>query len=247
MNAYRPKPVSNWFRFDWNYTLRIIKIQYFRWLAQIAISTPLLAPVLPMLDFQRPQVQLLWGGGASFLIGYMLLKWRAPPLLREYSSYKEFEDRGHAHRWIVWLLQEHVPFFDDPLQVMRETIDKGLSVATRTLGVPPGAYAVAPIFPAPAAPGLVIFRPINLNNDIYLPFHLDGERYVLPVQEADPHVKDREKELFWVIYTECASSRRVSRALVWFWFLAAAVLVTSAGFIVLWSMLAPQIDQLLYG
>jgi hypothetical protein len=244
MNAYTPKPVSNWFRFDWNYTLRIIKVQYFRWVAQLAISTPLLAPFLPVFDLQRPQVQLIWGGGASFLVGYLILNWRAPPLLREYSSYKEFGDHGHAHRWIVWLLQEALPFFDDQARIMNETIDKGLSVATRTLELPPEAYAVAPLFPAPSSLDLTIFRPINLNNDIYLPFHLGGKRYVLPMQAADSHVEDREKELFWIIYSGCASSRKFSRKIVWFWFIASAALVMSAGAIVLWNMVAPLLDPL---
>jgi hypothetical protein len=67
---------------------------------------------------------------------------------------------------------------------------------------------------------------------------LRGLRYVLPFQEADPDVAKREKELFWIMYTEGAKCRRYSRFSVWLLFFVAASLFTAAILIIIYQMWA---------
>jgi hypothetical protein len=69
-----------------------------------------------------------------------------------------------------------------------------------------------------------VFQPVNANRDLYLPLIIDGKKFVLPMQEADPCLDSKQKELFWILLTECAKSRPISRAIVWFAFAVALTL-----------------------
>jgi hypothetical protein len=58
-----------------------------------------------------------------------------------------------------------------------------------------------------------------------LPLCIDGERYVLPLQEDDPKLAEKEKELFWILYTQAAKERPYARGAYWLLVAIAAVLL----------------------
>jgi hypothetical protein len=59
-SPHTPRPVSKYFRFDWNFAFQIARAPYIKWVSRIVFSTPLIAPFLPVLQLDRPQVRLLW-------------------------------------------------------------------------------------------------------------------------------------------------------------------------------------------
>src|SRR5262249_8148499 len=43
-------------------------------------------------------VWLLWTASIFFIVGYSILKLRAPSFIQEYQFYSQYESRGHSHR-----------------------------------------------------------------------------------------------------------------------------------------------------
>jgi hypothetical protein len=233
---YTPRPVSKYFRFDWNFAFQIARAPYIKWVSRIVFSTPFIAPFLPVLQLDRPQVRLLWLASTLYLLGLLILWFGAPPIIREYRHYKAYKAFGHSHRWIVWYLNNHLRVFQDPCQVMAETVDKGLSMPVQTADIGRRTYGVTPITAPPSNTAFQTFPPINLNNDIYLVFYLNNRRLVLPMQESDPALDNREKELFWIIFTDCASARRKARIAFWICAYSALILLVIAAVLLVIAM-----------
>jgi hypothetical protein len=226
--GYRPRPVSRFFYLDWAFALRIVKFEIIKWLSPLLFATGITARYFPIMRFNLPQVFLLWAASASFLIGYLILRFRAPRFLQEYKHFKEYQDFSHSHRWIVWQIHIQSTALQSAADLLRETIDKGLSLDTSSISK--GAvYRVCPLVPQAIDSKPKMYEPINLNNDIYLVFDLDSKRYVLPVQESDPALDSRQKELFWTLYTACTTARPLARVMFWAFILAAIVFLISAG------------------
>jgi hypothetical protein len=70
-----------------------------------------------------------------------------------------------------------------------------------------------------------VFKPINIKRDIYLPIYCDGKEWVLSLQEDDQKLAEKEKELFWILYTQAAKERPCWRFCFW-------VLVVISGLLV---------------
>jgi hypothetical protein len=100
--------------------------------------------------------------------------------------------------------------------IVQETLAKGISVDSRISSLDMNEYALCPVFPpAPALDSIGVFEPVNANRDIYMPMHCFGKRLVLVLQESDPKLREKEKELFWILYTEAAKERPGYRAVYW--------------------------------
>jgi hypothetical protein len=226
-SRYVPSTVSRYFRLDWNYALRVVRIRWFQLAAQLVISTPLIAQFAPLRALNEPRVWALWVSSGFFLLGFVVLRLRAPIFIQEYRNYKEYADFGHSHRWILWQFQLSLAVFRRPELVLQETIDKELSLPAGMQLTEIGKYDVTPFFGAPSNLAFDA-RPVNLNNDLYFPFWLNMQRYVLPIQEFDPRMRDRERELFWIIFTYGATARPVARFVVWTLFLLAGISFTIA-------------------
>lgn len=239
-STHVPRAVSRYFRLDWNYAVQIVRIPTLRWAAQIIVSAPILTQFTSLLNFHNFQVALIWVAALLFLIGYGVLLARMPLFLRDNPSFKAFLERGNAHRWVLWAFYQNFDVFVDRAYVISETIDKGLSFRANDASPGLKTFSVSPIFAAPSDKTLTLLKPVNLNNDLYLPFYRDGQRYVLPIQQCDPNVDKREKELFWVTYTALASTRPVWRAIVWLMFALSAICFAIAiGLILFYIWTAP--------
>jgi hypothetical protein len=245
-STHIPRAVSRYFRLDWNYAVQVVRIPTLRWAAQIIVSAPILAQFTSLFNFHNSQVILIWVAALLFVIGYVVLLLRMPLFLRENPSFKVFLERGNAHRWVLWAFQQNFGAFVDPANVISETIDKGLSFRANDASAGLKAYAVSPIFAAPTDKNLVLLKPVNLNNDLYLPFYRDGQRYVLPIQQCDPNLDKREKELFWVTYTALASTRPIWRGIVWLMFALSAVCFAIALVVIIYHILTAAPDRTPY-
>lgn len=237
--TYIPRVVSRNFRLDWNYAVQVVRIPTLTWAAQIIVSAPILTQFSSLLNFHHLQVILIWAAAFSFLLGYVVLLIRMPLFLRENPSFKAYQDRGNAHRWVLWAFDHNFSAFLDRPHALLETIDKGLTFRAGDPTPGPDVFGVTPTtkdFPAPTDGNLRLLKPINFNNDLYLPIYLEGDRYVLPIQQCDPNVEKREKELFWIIYTALASTRPKSRWLVWGLFVISALCFVSAIGIILFHI-----------
>ena len=74
--------------------------------------------------------------------------------------------------------------------------------------------------------GCEVLHPLNIGRDLYLPAHCDGQRVLIFLQEDDPKLSQKEKELFWILFTKTTKERPSSRLAFWLLFFASVLLLT---------------------
>jgi hypothetical protein len=183
---------------------------------------PILAGVMHWLSVYVANVWLLWTASIFFLVGYLILKVRGPPFIQEYQFYSQYESRGHSHRWIVWQFYTNLSLSGWE-HIVRETKEKLISLPCDS-AVDYEVCRLSPVFDSRRAQPIQVVPPIQVGRDIYLPIKLGDERLVLPMQESDPELSLKQKELFWILLTQCAKERPISRTFVWLFFVASGAL-----------------------
>lgn len=239
-------PVSPNFRFDWGYALRISRFGQLVTVANIVFSGGVLSQALPW-PAGNPSLLAFWLAAVTFIIGNVILWVRAPIFLKDYGSYKDFEDRGHSHRFIVWEFYHGIPWPKRKMAAVKETIEKGISFPVDSVPVD-GGYTLCPRLGKPTNAELQVQPLVNLRRDIYMPFVSDGRWHVLAMEETDPKLAQKQKELFWIMYVRLASSRPVSRFMVWAFFAGTLVLAFVSAVLFFWRLLhgMPEYHAFLY-
>ena len=222
VNTFEARPVSRFFRFDWNFAHRIAKTPALE-PASLLIS---LMPIIRHIRLIYPYVSsiwVLWSASVFFLLATFILKIRTPPFIQEYQNYAQFESQGHSHRWIVWEFYNKLDSLSDPDYVVRETKAKLITLPCSDL-VDLDVCRVFPIFGAPSGRPVEVAKPLQVGRDIYVPIRIDNQKFVLAMQEGDPCLGQKQKELFWILLSQFAKERRVWRAIVWILFGISALL-----------------------
>jgi hypothetical protein len=219
------RPVGNYFRLDWNYALRVVSVPSLRPASTIIAVMPIVEQIFPRLGIHYGNLWVLWTASVFFLAGYAILKLRAPAFIKEYQHYSQFKERGHSHRWILWQFVNARKYLSNWNDLLEESILKLLTYPTDQQN-PPSVCCLSPIFPnsKQSTNRIDVFPLVNANRDIYLPMIIDGRKFVLPMQETDPCLENKQKELFWILLSGCAGARPISRAIVWFAFGVALIL-----------------------
>lgn len=70
-----------------------------------------------------------------------------------------------------------------------------------------------------------IFHPVNINRDIYIPIHFEGSCRILTLQESDTKLATKEKELFWIFFSQAAKESPIARSLFWVLFYTMTILL----------------------
>jgi len=223
VNQFKPKPVSRYFRFDWNYALNVARLPALRPASIIISLMPVLASVMDWLSVNIANVWLLWTASIFFLAGYLILKLRAPPFIQEYQFYSQYESRGHSHRWIVWEFYTNLASLSGWEYIVRETKEKLISVPCDSMS-DFEVCRLSPVFDSLPAQSIHVAPPIQVARDIYLPIRVGDEKLVLPMRESDPELSLKQKELFWILLTQCAKERPIWRTFVWLFFGASGIL-----------------------
>lgn len=229
---YEPPQVSKYFRYDWQFAVEISRLPFLRPAALVIGFMPLITKAsITLFGLQvikvPPSVWVTWWSSVAFIASWTLLHFRCPQLIREYQDYGQYAQKQHSHRWVVWRFYHTIFELSDWQMVIRETLAKGLTVRPAD-SLPDRVYRCCPCFikksadstkelfgPPPNREVVEIFYPINISRDIYVPIYCDGERHVLLMQEDDPKLAQKEKELFWLIFTEAAKEHPCCRVLFW--------------------------------
>jgi hypothetical protein len=171
---------------------------------------PIITEIAAFVPINLENYWLLWVGSVAFVSAFVVIRWKAPAIILEYPNYKEFEERSHAHRWIVWELYWFLPSLpaDAREKTIRETKFKKI---TSTPPEPPLAD-----FPELDGDGPVEFAtPIQVDRDIYLPVRMDRDICVIAMKEDDTDLAAKTKELFWIMFSAAAKARPKARDFVW--------------------------------
>src|ERR1051325_2887926 len=211
--------VSRWYRFDWQYAVDISRIPVLSEAALIISVTPVVlsiahTPFATMIGLTTPvPLWLFWGASVAFVFAFGLVYAACPKFIREYRDFGQYATRKHSHRWILWEFYNNVESLSGWENIVRETSAKLLSCNASTVD----STVVEKLGPEFAGESKVtrIFKPVNIDRDLYLPLHIDGKKLVLAMCEKDPDLAEKEKELFWILYTQAATERTIWRTLFW--------------------------------
>jgi hypothetical protein len=224
--------VSRHYRFDWQYAVDISRLPYLRTASIIIALTPIAIQLVHALTTEwkvalelPPSVWLLWGASVAFIASWVVLAMRCPQFIKEYRDFGEYLRRAHSHRWIVWEFFSSIKTIKLWQAIVRETEEKGITISPAATQ-DPQVFAACPIFvDGPDPTQIVVGKPVNLNRDIYLPIQYFGSKRVLVLQEDDPKLQQKEKELYWILYSQAAKERSIARFLFWILISIAVLLV----------------------
>lgn len=227
--TFTPKPVSPRFRFDWQFAIDVCSNSLLQEAALLISVTPLILEfsraVFPSLHgFESLPIPLwlLWGASVAFVIAYVVLHLFGPKFVLEYRDFGQYALRQHSHRWIVWEFYLNLPRLSGWQDIVRETSSKDLTTDIQSL---PETIAKRLVFPEAGCEVVAVSKPVNINRDIYLPICFDGKKQVLAMLESDQLLMQKEKELFWILYTQAAKEKPIIRVIFWSFFYAAVALV----------------------
>jgi len=220
------RPVSEWFRLDWQYILKTGRLPGLKPAAFVLAAMPAVTDIFKIVHLGTIGFWLIWGAGIASLLALAVTQLRCPALVREYRNFNDYNKVGHAHRWIIWLFYLNRKDYNNAGAVIRETVTKGLTFRADAL-LTNSEFAACPIMLSPTSV-VSMLAPVNLNRDLYIGIWVDGCRYVLALQENDPKIAIKTKELFWIINTNLFSSRKRSRIAIWFLYIISLALFVVA-------------------
>lgn len=211
-----PPKVSQFYNRDWQFAAKLIQAPMLR-TAAVTIS---LAPfVLGMfgvlqltpLGLSIPQAfWFIWLSAVSYGVGWLIFTLSCPDIIKRYKNYKEYKEEEHSHRWVIWLFYYSVQQAPKWEAIINECVAKKVATEEDDADL----AKVGGFIPGPA--GVVeLLRPVNVDRDLYIPVRNDGKRVVISLQETDPSLGNKEKELFWILFTHLTKSNPLRRWLVW--------------------------------
>lgn len=222
--TFVPQPVSRLYRNHWQYALDIARLPFLRPAALVISVMPILVET-DLIDIDIPTgLWLIWGSAISFVLAWALLYFSCPKFIFEYRDYGQYLKRHHSHRWIVWEFYNNIDSLEGWKKIVKEVVFKELAEEDEG-DVDQEPFSLCPDFPKPTnIDKIEVFRPVNHKRDIYLPFHCDGKRVVLPLREDDPKRPEKEKELFWILYSQAAKERPIRKGFYWLLIYSSALL-----------------------
>ncbi|MCR6672720.1 hypothetical protein [Devosia ginsengisoli] len=206
-----PKPVSRWYFFDWQYVLKIGRLPILKPAALVITAAPLVGNIGQVAAISTTGFWYMWWASVLSLAAFGITKISCPRIVQEYETYEDYEKRGHSHRFLVWLFHHNLNQFPTPDAQLREVVAKQVATSCDAADGP----AAVPVMPPASTDGKLTFPPVNANRDLYLGFWRNGRRYVLTLEEGDPKLPEKSKELFWIISSALLSSKPILRKIVW--------------------------------
>ncbi len=141
-----PKPVSKYFRFDWNYAARATRVPALRPATFIIAAMPVLKEFAGPFQIPMQNMWLLWSA-SLFSLGALIIFWiRSPAFVKEYQNYEQFRSRGHSHRWIVWEFFHNLYSLSGWESIVHEAQQKHIILSSRALE-DTNCFRACPIFP----------------------------------------------------------------------------------------------------
>ena len=224
LKKYTPPAVSRYYRFDWQYAVDIYKQTSLRVVSLITFLVPILLEAKTVVAFTIPtNFWFFWGAGVAYILSLLTFYIGCPRFIREYRDYGQYLKRGHSHRWIVWEFYNNLELLEGWERIVRETVTKGIAVDDSS---PKFREILKRIsgFEAAAEDKVIINRPVNLDRDIYIPINIDGGRIIIFLEENDKKLQEKERELFWILYSQAAKEQKLARIIYWFFAYASFIL-----------------------
>lgn len=220
--------VSDWFAFDWQYIVDLLRIPFVKEASAVIVAMPTLVNVgllERLVGSEVPRsVWATWIAAllyiAFFLAGYL----SCPRFIREYRDFGEYQKRSHSNRFIGWELSK-VFSKHQAEGLVEELEEKGL---VKPAGITRDQL-IRSNLPRKEFNGLAMFGPNNVGLSLHT-YYIIGDK-VVELELGDGTVAscdEVQRNLFWIVYANLAKSRPFWRLFTWllFWLAVAAYFVS---------------------
>jgi hypothetical protein len=219
--------VSDWFGFDWQYIVDLLRIPFVKEASSVIVAMPALANVgllERLLGREVPHSVWATWVAALLYIGFFVLGYLScPRFIKEYRDFSEYQKRSHSSRFIGWELSkafnEH-----NAVALYDELEEKGLAKATNVTH----QQLQMSDLPTKKHGAVVVYGPNNLGVDLYTYFVKNGRVLELKLtDEAIDPSDTTQRNLFWVVFSGFAKSRTLWRFFTWvlFWLAVVAYII----------------------
>jgi hypothetical protein len=211
--------VKRYYRLDWQYAVDLYNLTILRFLSLFLFFIPVLVDVQKVVSLSIPPG--LWIASVLFGIASLIIYVFCPKLIREYRDFGQYRARYHSHRWIVWEFYNTLGWE----AIVQETIAKGISVEFSKFPNGEIKNQLKRVFEEDQTEDrILMYRPQNINRDIYLPIRLQDRKIILFLEEDDKKLPEKEKELFWILYSQAAKQEVEARYIYW-------ILISTSGLV----------------
>lgn len=228
---YTPPQVSKYFKYDWQFAVNRSHLPLLRPASIVIGFMPLItnaSETLFGISFVSIpwSLWIMWWASLCFIASWVILKFKCPDFIQRYQDYDQYKRKQHTHRWILWLFYRNITQLTSWEDIVQETLSKDISIIVDPTN-PPEEYGLAswmvrkkegddPITFNPTDENKVtVFCPENIKRDLYVLISFKAEGRLLFLQEDDLKLSEKEKELFWILFTQAAKESPGSRALFW--------------------------------
>ncbi|SEE28944.1 hypothetical protein SAMN04487765_2021 [Tenacibaculum sp. MAR_2010_89] len=210
--------VNKEYRKDWQFAMDVMKNPIVKPATSVIFIVPILLSILNMeilgdlqLPFQLPfTLWLSWISAILYLIALTIYRIYCPKFIQEYRDFGQFFKRVHSHRWIVWEFYYNILKYET-WELLRESYDKNISTVTKD-EVLDNYFNSNNLIENKVE----MQKPKVEGRDIVLPFRLENNKnYLLKISEDDNKLDEKEKELFWMLYTSLTKQNEKARTCFW--------------------------------
>ena len=209
------------YRFDWQYAVDRSRLPLVSQASATIAAMPALVNAGLFGSLFRspvsPAIWLAWLSAVLFLISYAIVKLRCPRFVQEYRDFGEYLGREHSHRWIVWEIYNNIERLKGWQKLIKECRDKNVAADIDDLNSEERSE-VQKSFAGESASDVTLYKPVNVNRDLFLPVASNSEKLAIFLREKDTELEEKEKEIFWILYSQAVKERPLSRFIFWvFW------------------------------
>ena len=210
--------VNTEYRKDWQFAMDVMIKPIVKPATSVIFIVPILLGILNIeifngveFPFQLPlTLWLSWASAILYLIALTIYRVYCPKFIQEYRDFGQFSKREHSHRWIVWEFYYNIIKYET-WELLRESYDKNISLEADINEI--NEYFNSKI---DEKAKIDMLKPKVEERNIILPFKLENnKKYLLKISEEDNELNEKEKELFWILYTSLTKQNETART--WFW------------------------------
>ena len=218
-------PVGRLYSLDWQHLLDTWRRPFLRpativiSVAPMLANTPLVRGVLP------PTFILTWLASLLVVAMWVTVLVACPRFLREYRDFGVYRSRQHSHRWILWEFYYTAPTLPKWSELLTEVRSKRLTQPIE--GLPQLGEAAGKATDSSESGGMTIHRPVNVDRDLVCLLDFGDASEILVMAEGERLAVEKERELFWIIYSRAASARPRVRFVCWLLLVLAGLLFLS--------------------
>ena len=252
--------ISTNYHSDWQYLIAASRMSSALSLATLFSVIAIVTKFADLVSLGKPALYLFIAAVVVYALAIIIIRFRAPIFLQEYSDFKAFDEKKHSHRWALWEFHTNLNALKSGFELLPEAVEKKLCINVTT---PPSRsrLPLTKAFTGPCVSKAVIvkerdgsspsytmcvYHPLNFDRDLIMGFTMSSsvdpsaKKFVLAIREGEDKCDLKVKELFWMVLAAAAKENVVARLFAWaFVRISVLLMILAIIFAVMQTLAAP--------